>query len=195
MEGAGNPHHQRALDMLSGRQDESDDEERIRRPPEPTQYDDRRETVQSTWTDGASVYSNNAGDEYPYPEGGDEYPEPYPESIIDVPAFPNPHHVPPELSRDSRFFGPRSPQPGFWDRFRGKGRPHVGWTQSLIAIVRSSCKHTPICIYTPQGQRFAGLNVLLAFVPIAWALHWVNSISHTVQFACTASPSQSLPPS
>ncbi|KAJ7507435.1 hypothetical protein B0H11DRAFT_1967028 [Mycena galericulata] len=163
MERAGNPHHQRALDMLSGRQeDENDDEERIRRPPEPTLYEDRRETIQSTWTDGASVYSNSGADEYPYPERGGEYP--YPESVIDMSSFSNP---PRDLAQDPAApFGPRNPRLSFWDRFRGNGRPHVGWTQSLIAIGRSSW-----------------LNILLVFVPVAWALHWVNGVSHVVQFA------------
>ncbi|KAJ7755612.1 hypothetical protein DFH07DRAFT_743155 [Mycena maculata] len=79
--------------------------------------------------------------------------------------FP-PLNIPPVPSRDSRFYGSSgSPQLNFWDRFRGKGRPHVGWTESAIAIARSSW-----------------LNVLLVIVPVAWALHFVNGISHIVQF-------------
>ncbi|KAJ7499245.1 hypothetical protein FB451DRAFT_1015185 [Mycena latifolia] len=80
--------------------------------------------------------------------------------------FPDPNTNLQEPSRDSRFFGPGGSQLSFWDRFRGKGRPHVGWTQSGAAIVRSSW-----------------LNVLLAFVPVAWGIHYVHDISHTVQFA------------
>ncbi|KAJ6539025.1 hypothetical protein B0H19DRAFT_960734 [Mycena capillaripes] len=51
------------------------------------------------------------------------------------------------------------------DRFRGKRRRYVGWTQSLSAIVRSNW-----------------LNILLVFVPVAWVVHFMGTLSHTVQF-------------
>ncbi|KAJ6567190.1 hypothetical protein DFH09DRAFT_1471058 [Mycena vulgaris] len=132
MEGAGNPHHQRALDMFSGQpldDGTSDDDERIRRVPEPGQYDDRRVTVRTDWSDEASAYSNSAEDEYPYPQ-----------SVIDMPSLPNPNpHINfQEPSRDSGFLGPGGPQLGFWDRLRGEGRPHVSWKQSGAAIIRYS---------------------------------------------------------
>ncbi|KAJ7283477.1 hypothetical protein C8J57DRAFT_1054330 [Mycena rebaudengoi] len=72
-----------------------------------------------------------------------------------MPAFPNPHYNPSPALRLS-----------FWDRLRGRGKPHVSWTKSLLRIARSSW-----------------LNVLLAVVPVAWGLHTVHNISHTVQFA------------
>ncbi|KAJ7162549.1 hypothetical protein C8R43DRAFT_880134 [Mycena crocata] len=83
-----------------------------------------------------------------------------------MPFYPNVDSKVEAPSRDSRFFGTGGSELSSWDRFRGKGWPRVGWTQSLIAIVRSSW-----------------LNILLAFVPIAWGFHWVHNISHTVQFA------------
>ncbi|KAI0367923.1 hypothetical protein BV20DRAFT_999784 [Pilatotrama ljubarskyi] len=43
----------------------------------------------------------------------------------------------------------------FWDRLRGKGRRPVGWLESGRNIVLSS-----------------SLNVLLLFIPFAWASHW-----------------------
>ncbi|KAJ7228974.1 hypothetical protein GGX14DRAFT_344883 [Mycena pura] len=84
-----------------------------------------------------------------------------------MPVYPNQSSSPRELSQDSHFAPRTVPQPSFsvWDRFRGKGRLRVSWTQSLIAILRSSY-----------------LNVLLAFVPVAWGVHFVGTVSHTVQF-------------
>ncbi|KAJ7667683.1 hypothetical protein DFH06DRAFT_983616 [Mycena polygramma] len=79
-----------------------------------------------------------------------------------MPSFSNPRDFDLPSRESSPFFGELS----FWDRFRGKGRRRVGWTQSLIAILWSSW-----------------LNVLLAFVPVAWAMHYVDGISHTLQFA------------
>jgi hypothetical protein len=60
-----------------------------------------------------------------------------------MPPYPNPQRdlQLQEPSRESSLFGPGGSQLSFWDRFRGKGRPYVGWTQSLVAIARSSCKH------------------------------------------------------
>ncbi|KAI0357106.1 hypothetical protein OH77DRAFT_1494971 [Trametes cingulata] len=43
----------------------------------------------------------------------------------------------------------------FWDRLRGKGRRPVGWLESARNIALSS-----------------SLNILLIFIPFAWASHW-----------------------
>ncbi|KAJ6627510.1 hypothetical protein B0H10DRAFT_1994941 [Mycena sp. CBHHK59/15] len=155
--GAGNPHHQRAFDLLSGQRLDygmAEDEEGIRRPPDPRLHQEGRHSkAQSSWSDEASVYSVSVEDEYPYPE-----------SIIDMPG-PNQHTDPLGLPRDSRFIAPAGSQLGFWARLFGQGKPHVGWAQSLTMIVRSSW-----------------LNVLLAFLPVAWGVHTVRDISHTIQF-------------
>ncbi|KAJ7179439.1 hypothetical protein C8R46DRAFT_1073775 [Mycena filopes] len=160
MEGAGNPHHQRAFDMLSGQITDygpNDDEEQIRRPPEARLYDDRRGTVASNWSDGASAYGGGVvvdDEEYKYPS-----------SVIDMPYYSDPYNDPQDdPSRASSTLAGGAQ--GFWDRFCGKGRARVGWMQSLTAIMRSSW-----------------INVLLIFVPVAWSLHFAGSISHTVQFS------------
>ncbi|KAJ7047689.1 hypothetical protein C8F04DRAFT_935863 [Mycena alexandri] len=81
-----------------------------------------------------------------------------------MPYYPDPYNDPQDdPSRASSYLSVRG---SFWERFRGKGRPYVGWSQSLTAIVRSSW-----------------INVLLVFVPVSWGLHFAGTISHTVQFA------------
>ncbi|KAJ7087170.1 hypothetical protein B0H15DRAFT_781584 [Mycena belliarum] len=82
-----------------------------------------------------------------------------------MPPFPGPQS---EFEEDSAAFG--GLPSNIWDCLRGKGRRRVGWTKSAVAIAQSSCK----C---------SRLNILLVFLPAAWALHYVQSMSHTVQFA------------
>jgi hypothetical protein len=185
MQGAGTPHHLRALDVLSGQPLDdvplSDDEETIRRPErDQNRYEEDRREKGESWGDDASVYSESAEEQYPYPEASPKtaYRETmYPQSIIDMPAFPNPQYNPSPALRLS-----------FWDRLRGRGKPHVSWTKSLLRIARSSCEWS-ILLHLERTKQITvlGLNVLLAVVPVAWGLHTVHNISHTVQFAGKAS--------
>ncbi|KAJ7781584.1 hypothetical protein B0H16DRAFT_1498964 [Mycena metata] len=168
-----NIQHQRAFDMLSGQIMDyglNDDEEQIRRPPEGRLYDDKRGTVATNWSDGASAYPDSGVAYLAYRHSGmavkeqEEEGYKYPNSVIDMPYYPDPYIDPQDdPSRASSYL---SPGGSFWERFRGKGRPYVGWTQSLAAIVRSSW-----------------INVLLVFIPVAWVLHFAGAMSHTVQFA------------
>jgi len=54
----------------------------------------------------------------------------------------------------------------FWARLTGKGHATVGWKQSIKALAT-----------------YSWLNTLLVVVPLAWALHFVHSVSHKVVFA------------
>jgi len=80
------------------------------------------------------------------------------DSFLDVGAVPG--H---QLGHDTESQATRV---SFWARLTSKGHATVGWRKSIKALAT-----------------YSWLNALLVVVPLAWAVHFVHSVSHKVVFA------------
>ncbi|KAF7331736.1 H+/Ca2+ exchanger Vxc1-like protein [Mycena kentingensis (nom. inval.)] len=139
-----NPHHQAALDRLTG-----------------APYDlPKTEPSLSALPTSKSMYSADKDLPRTFSLESDQ------NTMVDVQLTPKPYAQPnppiPTPPPQSRF----EPRPPNKSLFHHITSPSITWMTSLVAILRSSY-----------------LNVLLIFVPVAFALHMVHSLSPAIQFA------------